>query len=278
MNVKPWRRLAILTILTMTSTGCSMERWRAFHQCRADQAEAKAEALRMETEALRSECHSRSEALRSEYDETLKTQLGLPVGQQIELGQLQVDEQKLMDLLSARKKQQEALKQFYDDYEKKRQEKLQEALKTELAEALKQNDHQAATDAINKCCLPKPPTCAQVEKLQDIPPRVPEALKQPLLPTEIPFVLPVTVRMEMGNPTIGPSRVERLRTVPEKLQDEPCCPTKCCPPQQPCTECRDANSAYYETGLPLPAGHEEPTQAPPFTNVKQDNLFENLFR
>jgi hypothetical protein len=118
MNVKSCRRLVMLTVLAMTSTGCSIERWRAYHQCRANQAEAKAEALRMETEALRSESLSQSEALRSQYDETLKTQLGLPVGQRIELGQLQVDEQKLSELLSARKKQQEALKQFYDDYER----------------------------------------------------------------------------------------------------------------------------------------------------------------
>lgn len=264
--VSSLRVIAALMMLAMTSTGCSIERWRAYHECKAQQAQAKSEALRAEAEALRCERLQESEALQSQYEETLKTQLGLPVGQKIVLGQMQVDEEKLTELLDERKKQKEALKKFYDEYEAKRQEKLQEALKVQLAEALEYNNPEAARDAINSCCRPKPPSCAATEGLT-YQPVVPEALTEPLLPTEIPFMLPITVKMEMGQALIGPTHVERLRTAPEPLK-EGCCQTQCCPDSCTTTDGCTNHSMRSNTRY-----SSEPFQVPPLTSSVFDNVF-----
>ncbi len=261
----------MLVLLAVNLQGCTLDRWAAFYECRAERLRAQQEALEVSTADCRSERLRDSEELRSQYDESLKTQLGIPLSQQLVLGQLQVDEAKLAELLEKRKKDQEALKSFYDKYDQERQQREHLKLQNALQEALKNNDHAAAERAIANCCRPRP-TCAGAEE-QQFQPTVPEELKQPLLPTEIPFILPVSVRVNMGAAQIGPTRVERLKKPePEEQKYKPCCPTSPC---GCCDTCAPQNKAAFVPS-PLIYARDKESNAglellPPFSDDYRDD-------
>jgi hypothetical protein len=230
------RFLSLIALaLAVTGSGCTLDQWRAYHECRAEKLAAKQEALEADVECCRSERLQQQEALTDRYEESLRSQLGLSLDQKLVLGQLQVDEEKLESLLKQRRKQQEALQKIYDEVEDERQEQMIEYVREAVTEALKDNNPEAAHQVIASCCNPKPECgCAAVEPITQYKP--PEPIEQPLLPTEIPFLIPVSVQVQMENPAIISTHVERIRK--REAIKKPCCPP--CPPR-----CGD-----YETCAP----------------------------
>ena len=202
--------------------------------------------IKDETERRRAEALMERDALRTQYDEKIHTQLGVQVSQQFQLGQLQVDEKQLKELLEQREKEHEALTEAYNVLEKDRQHRLrQQYLRQAQAELKMGNDAKAeALMSQAACCTTTiAPDCAQPlqEKLQ-AQEALTQPIKKPLLPTEIPLQIPVTLKMELGGPAMSNLEVKRTPRAPnEALKDcrpkpEACCTTSgksarlSCPP------------------------------------------------
>lgn len=204
--------------------------------------QATVEELRVENEKLRDEIKDETErrksealmerdALRTQYDEKLHTQLGVQVSQQFQLGQLQVDEKQLKDLLQKREKEHEALTEAYSLLEKDRQQRVrQQYLKQAQAELKLGNRGKAEALMEQAACSCIAPNCAQPlqEKLQEQE-ALTQPIKQPLLPTEIPLVIPVTLKMELGGPSMSKLEVKRVPRAPnEALKECKPNPSACC--------------------------------------------------
>lgn len=160
---------------------------------------AKAE---VEKEGLMAEARADVESATPDYKEQLRSQVELNFGQRVRVGQLQVNVDELEKLIKQRKTQQAALKADYD--------RRDELWRKNLADN-GTNGEKAGLSAVG-CARPAK------EKLQDK-----EALEAPpnlaLLPTEIPLMLPVSLDVELDNPSIRQARVHRVPTVKEGLEE-----------------------------------------------------------
>lgn len=240
-----------------------------------------------------------TEALREQVQETVRSRIGLDVDQQFQIGQLQVDTEKLKKLLDERKKLEDEQKKLVDEANKQLQDKYKADLKEYInrprlqAKACEPEPEVVVCPPQSCCCKPgcgpcgpcqvaacepgpcccKPnlgpcPSCVKKKKKKgpcetEVPP-IPTAplqdvAKAPLLATDVPFMLPVTLSLGMNNPRIEDTRVRREplmdiapRPVREPLrenlvgpggpcgscQHSPCCcvpcPTVCVPPAPVC--------------------------------------------
>ena len=188
------------------------------------------EELRDDTDRRRAEAVMEREALKTRYDERLHTQLGVEVSQQFQIGQLQVDEKQLKDVLIKREKDHEALMESYTLLEKDRKQRLTQQNLRLARQALENGDtKQAQAYMAQTACgqVPIPPDCAKPlqEKLM-AQEALTQPIKQPLLPTEIPLVIPVTLKMELGGPAMSNLQVKRTPRPPNEALKQ--CKPECC--------------------------------------------------
>lgn len=195
------------------------------------------------TERHRAEALMERDALRTQYDEKIHTQLGVQISQQFQLGQLQVDEKQLKELLEKREKEHEALTESYNLLEKDRKQRLRQQYLKQAQAELKMGNRGKAEALMEQaaCCSIAAPDCAQPlqEKLQNQE-ALTQPIKQPLLPTEIPLQIPVTLKLELGGPAMSKLEVKRIPRAPNEALKEckpkpgACCTTAEGPAILPC--------------------------------------------
>ena len=172
------------------------------------------EKRRADREALMADARAEIEANRPEYREQLETDLGLKFKQRLNVGQLQVDLKKMEALLNGRKQEQKKLDEDYAIRVKAHRAAL---AKQRSGEGGKENLVAGSED----CARPLKDKLIDKENLEAPP-------KLAILPTEIPLMLPVTLNVEMQNPSLRQSNVKRTK-VPltgackEALEDSSCC-------------------------------------------------------
>ena len=232
--------------LTLLQSGCSIvSRVSAFIDCKvekkhlmAEQRQLEIEAMRhqraLEREALRTQSHNERESLTAQHDldvqasqnqfkDRIKTKLALDLDQKLDVGELQVDEKKLAEMLQKRSEEREALKKTYDAFNDQIKAKNRESLIKQATEALTRGEDETARGLLASCNQPVPPTCARPGETEAL---TREPLVKPLTPEEIPFMLPITVSVGLGG-----SRLEKSALLREPLQKEslkkPCCQPGC---------------------------------------------------
>jgi hypothetical protein len=206
---------------------------------------------------LRARRDSERDARDSQTVETLKSKLSLDMSQRMQLGALQVDTSKLGKLMAKRDKEyandikfhsevNEELKRLHDADQKKQVSKYLAAKKR-------------ATET--NCAFPK--HLAQAPpKLSAFKP-VPLPMKRAIRPTEIPFMVPVTVGFGLENPSISRARV--LRERPEYVAGRKEEARKKCGKQQGKKPCGpDCKNCYPGAECVNPNYQVQPNQdAPP---------------
>lgn len=252
---------AVTGIIILTAlSGCASwnARWGAFLQACADEralkleeAQDRLEVLKAELEverkaireerqldlaALRAENEKRECQNKSQFEESVRTKIGLDVDHKLELGQLQVNVDELKKLIEQ------------NDRELRRQE-----------EALRQMPPPAPY-CCPSCGAPAPKCACQQPGMEPLnqsdcagtypfgqqPLR--QAQRKPILPTEIPLMLPVRMKMAVQGPRLEESKVrlsprpgrQSLRSLREK---KPCCPCQQCIQGMPCGVCPPACEA-----------------------------------
>jgi hypothetical protein len=168
----------------------------------------------------------REEALREQRRERVRTDIGLKLDHNVRLGQLQVDVTKLEKILEQRKQQQEALNEALTELNQERIRRNKEIYLRRATEALSRNDVRAAEQAMDECARVCNCAAPPQEALEGGPNE--EAIEQPLLPTEIPLMLPVTLALEQNAPVIQGARVVSQPPPEEALEAEECVEEACC--------------------------------------------------
>lgn len=168
-----------------------------------------------EREALLADARAEIEANRPEFREELETDLGMKFSQRLNVGQLQVDLKKMEALIDERKQEQKKLDEDYAQRLKLHREQL---AKLRSGENGKENLVAGSED----CSRPAKEKLIIKENLEAPP-------KLAILPTEIPLMLPVTLNVELQNPSLRQSNIKRTK-VPlleckEALEDSDCCDT-----------------------------------------------------
>lgn len=191
----------------------------AVHQAKLEDMQDEAESLRLsrelllekrrmmrETElkkqaatkeALAEEAKLDLEASTPDYKEQMRSNLGLNFNQRFRVGQLQVNYDELKKKMTEWEDQQKKLQEQYDKNYKSWKENLSAG--------------DGGKQALAADCS-RPAKEKLKENLQG-----PPTLK--IMPTEIPLMLPVTLDVEINNPTIGETHVSRIPTVKENLQE-----------------------------------------------------------
>lgn len=181
-------------------------------RCRQDQ--------RYRAAALRAETEWRAQQMGDKFDDSVRTRVNLDVEQSFQMGTLQVDVEKLKNLMTEREKVYAAQ---LADYEARKKLADIDSMRARMSG----QGSPVSAPQVAQCAAPNmAPDCAQ-------PPNVGRPVmapaKQPILPTEVPFMLPVTLKMETG-----PGRIDKaeLRHLPQKAA---CLPNQQAPVTQgPC--------------------------------------------
>ena len=224
-------------------------------------AEREEEIAELETrrQALKAEQELHRENLRNQTQESLQSKLSLNFDQSVRVGQLQVNTEQLKALIDQREKDHQALSKFYDEMEERRRELLLQQNRKKLEEALSRGDAKAAEQALADCSQPRPEALRPAQALK-------QPLQRPILPTEIPLMLPVTLAVGMENASITETRVRRqpqkkpcLREAEKGCQTcpGPGCAPACAPGLAPTAIRSDQYSPAYRTSRV-----NEPLQAP----------------
>jgi hypothetical protein len=259
--------VVLISTLLLSSSGCV--RWNAYLQCKAatrqakqqfkqEELEAKKEEIEAERKAMlaerkmelarrRAECDDRTCQVRSQYEESVRTQLGLDLDQRVKIGQLQVNSEELQQLLQERERdhadRMKVYKQLKDQQLKSQFDQWRQAqtggqccqCTGPACDAPNPTcDAPCAPGCCHQCGLPKQPVysndCAGNRPFREAPTR---PLQEPLTAAQIPMMLPVTIEVGMTNSRIGESRVRRLPQLP---LNEPC---------QQCEGCRKGKGCVY---------------------------------
>lgn len=244
--------------------------------CELAELNAEREALRGEqqyrAEALRADTEQRREDMSKNFDESVRTKLGLNLDQRVKMGQLQVDTQKLQSLTEERDRDFQFRNKLYQDALRDQELHDRHAALLELKRTAALNQGQnpdavgctnCATTA-NDCA--RPPTSALRQGPNRTQPlRAP--VRQPLLSTEVPFMLPVTLEVGVASSELGPSQVRRQPLKQPCLQQIPCGQCKSCRNNagcecpRPCGGCPNCTTTSPEFATP-------PEPAPPVTEPK----------
>ncbi len=216
--------LTVMTILGIGTTGCRAvsectgyyaDRWDSLRRAKA----ARREAIRAEHDA---DCWDQQEAISAEavqFEDQIRSKLAMTLDQQFEIGQLQVNEEKMLDWLEKRREEREAIQAIQSDQEAE--------YRKALIEAIRGGADPQAVMAGNGYCVPEP-TC-----LVPQPVLPPEPVQAPITPEQIEFVLPVKLTVGVGKSSVEAVRVERqpVRSAPEAVVGEGCVPScDTCPP------------------------------------------------
>ena len=279
----------LLAIPLMSGCASFNARIAAFMQCRAEERvqqahlcqqklemlkaelEQERESIRqereMELQALHAETERQRDCARGKVDESVRTKVGIDLDQRVKLGQLQVDMNKLQQIMEEREADFQFRKKLYDDMKDQRELQARAGMLAQMrAMEGRTRDQQAAVSAPQDCscgaaaqcsCGPQAHSCAcgaaascscgalltcnipNMLPLKDcggpnLPVREPlkQPVKQPILPTEIPLHLPVTLEVNMENVNLGSSRVRQL---PVRQFTQPL--KQACQPKNPCGRC-----------------------------------------
>lgn len=255
----------------MTAAADCFESWhserRAYREIEREERERLREAAATEREAIalsRAACEEKKmEALRDQISQEVDTKLGFNVAQQFTVGQLQIDQAKLKALIEDREKDFNERQKLVDELNEQEDRRYRAALR-DYANSQRQaiTDEPVCGQQPNTCqetceptCCGTPCTCCptfcckckqckcppQLVPLQAPPKR--QAVRQPILPTEIPLMLPVQLQLEMGNPTIQDSTVRQLPLRNLEQRPTPCCPPPSCNRQPPCGQSVEPNGS-----------------------------------
>jgi hypothetical protein len=254
-----------------TLTGCASwnARWGAFLQACADEHALKAEEAQDRLEALKAELEAERKAIRrereldlaalraenekrdcknkSQFEESVRTKIGLDVDHQLSLGQLQVNVEELKKLLEQREKEAEALKQM-----------------PQLPLVQPYCCPSCGAPGPRCGCPNQPPEqalnqadCAGTYPFGQQP--LMQPLKQkPILPTEIPLMLPVRMKMAIQGPRLEESKV-RLTPRPGRQPLRPLKEKKPCGQCPQCLEGMPCGGCVPNCDAPMPQPYPEPS-------------------
>jgi hypothetical protein len=280
-----------LTLLAGASSlcGCTAcaQRWAAYQQCKADERLSKQQILAEDLQSLkeeleaerraiqaerelelacdRADCEKRACQLRSQYDESVRTKLGLDLDQRVQVGQLQVNMPEMQRLMAERERDYADRMRTYNQLKAAERERATREWKQShmepcctcaepSCEAPGPNCDAPAAGACccQKCGLPvvQPQNvadCAGTRPFREGPKK---PVKQPVLAQELPMMLPVQLEVGVTNSYVNQSQVRRVPYEGARralqAQHEPCgqCPG-CCNGQK-CQRCVPATSPSCE--------------------------------
>jgi hypothetical protein len=225
----------VVAILTLSLAGCEgafpeflakhhelwAERERMKAAVRASEQRARREERNSEMEARIAHSHADCQNSRRQVEQVVHSELGLGLDQRVRIGQLQVDGEKLKQLLAQRDKELQEANKLYEEIDKQYHDLKKRGLEEEARRYLDAvRDAQSGHDG--KCCPEK--TCGIPPFEARRPPELPA--QRPLLPTEIPLMLPVTLEVQLENARVRESEV---RSVPTYVPCDKCkhCPCTC---------------------------------------------------
>jgi hypothetical protein len=226
---------------------CKSEDHLARQQFHQDELEAKKAHLEAERRAMlaerqmelaqrRAECDKRSCQMQSQYEESIRTQLGLDLDQRIKVGQIQVNTAELQQLLEERERDHADRMRVYKQLKQQQsQAQFQQWKQAQLGEVCctcvesgcdapgPTCEAPCAAGCCQRCGLPKQPVfsndCAGNRPFREAPTR---PLQEPLTAAQIPMMLPVTIEVGMTNSRIGQSHVRRLPQLGAESLKQPC--------------------------------------------------------
>jgi hypothetical protein len=216
----------------------------AARQDRDDERKAALEQRAAERETLRAQRES-------QYEHSLQAKMSMDFSQQFQLGELQVDTAKLEQLMAQRKVENDELDKIYAEQEKQRM-----AMMATQARAQAAYQGQAMAAACN-CAIPAP-SCNQPAYQGPQPKPAQRALR----PTDIPFVVPVTLRVGMQNARLTSAAA---RKSPTQLPAKRACAPGSCAPDACAPACTTGVGRQIDTfGLGMaPRENTEPSSLPP---------------
>jgi hypothetical protein len=282
--------LSILAPLAFSGCSAFSARLSSYLQCKAENRAAKEKYRLEELEALKqcldaerraitaeremelaqqaADCNRKECKIRSQYEESIRTQLGLDLDQRVTFGQIQVNESELHELLKVREAAYNERMADYRDL-KNAQARLQGE---RWLAAQSGGDHCACgTDRCvvpgpscesparpgycGNCNLPKQPAfsnnCAGDRPFREAPT---QPIKEPLIAAEIPMMLPVKIELGMTNSRMAASEVRRLPPTTRRSVGSPC---------EKCQSCLHGNTCEKPVApsCELPSSPSVPTPA-----------------
>lgn len=223
------------------------ERQALLDEALAEHDEAESDRLYRRA-ALTGESLRRQDVNRSAFKESVRTKLGLSVDQDFELGQPAVDTEELQRLLGRQKRTQALQEQLHEDAMLDWERAQRQALIANHRRTAGLGDAAPLPFGTSEdyCCMTSPNDCASPPRrsspLQEAPPPAP--VRQAILPSQIPLMIPLRLGVQMQQPEIAESSVRRL---PLK---SPCRKTQ--PLKEGCTD-RSCTLAPVPKPMPAPA-------------------------
>ncbi|NQV23535.1 MAG: hypothetical protein HQ518_04120 [Rhodopirellula sp.] len=173
--------------------------------CRLAEINAERDDIRRSQEyraaALRADTDRRREAQKQDFDESVRTSLGLQLEQRVKLGQLQVNMEQLAAVLDSREKDFEYRKRIYE--EAQREAEMYSRMSALRSMAAQKSGSGIAAQMAQANCASPPGMAAQRAP-------TPQPVRQPLLPTEIPFMVPISLEIGMVDAGLDNSEIRRL--------------------------------------------------------------------
>ncbi len=169
----------------------------------ADESSA-AQQIFLEQASVQGNDELEVERVRRQIDESLQSRVSLDMGQRLRFGELQVDHEKLEKLIVSRKKQLVEEKRTYDEFIRLQEDYYRQEREKQLRVFVDSLESLAASSSnggqLEPQVLPPPP------KFQPPPP----APKLAIRAAEIPFVVPVTLEVSLGNSAMGRPRIRQI--------------------------------------------------------------------
>lgn len=199
-----------------------------------------------ELACLRASTEKENCALKSQYDESIRTNLGLDLDQRLSVGQVQVNMDELRSLLTERDRlhaeQMEVYNALRDNQRKAQIEQWKPQVNGPTCTCAQPPgflcpsptcDAPHPCACCQQCGLPMRPQlssdCAGMRPFREGPMK---PIQQPLSPAEIPLMVPVKLELGVTNSYVNDSRVRRMP--PAMLpQKSGCCETEQCIPPGP---------------------------------------------
>ena len=264
--------------LVLASTGCShLHSKKCATRCAAPAPACSGtscavahEQQRFDQIVAQGNIDSQVSQLRNQIDETLHSNVQLGMSQNLEFGELEVDYDKLQEVMAKRQRQLAEEKAIYEQCVAEQEKAYKDARAQQLRDYLDSLPEQYA----KSCCAPGPggkgPGGAPQQPVAFCPPplKLPDPPAPPKLSmpaTEIPFVVPVTLKMNVGDTSIGCPKV--CRKVNPCCQHAPGIRCKNCPTEAsilsppPAPEDEGAEPGALESEDAAPAEVKEEAKA-----------------
>jgi hypothetical protein len=186
-------------ILLSVAGGCASgpdslgARVRDWHESHFEARQATQQARIADRQAHRD---AEEQRLRAQVVETMEAKMGMKLVQHVQFGQPKIDLQKLKAQIDEVEKDNATMKQIYDDFERRRKERLQLEYEQYARQMLAATSGEAGCQAK----IPCPPPM--------LPARLPP-VERALLPTEIPLEIPAVLSVTFQNPQMEEARVRR---------------------------------------------------------------------